>query len=333
MTAHRKLALRLTLPKHWPLAVRSGMLHVISLAQFAAVYSRSWAADSVNQRVRLKTELECARQQIALLREEVRIKDARMARILPRHRPRYPPSERMAILELRAARGWSLKQAARTFHLTAATISSWLKRIDENGPQSLVQFQSPVNRFPDFVGYVVRRLKTLCPSMGKVKLAETLARAGLHLGSTTVGRMLKEPNKTIDTPPAQGLDDSPTGRIVTAKRRNHLWHIDLTVVPTGAGLWCSWLPLALPQRWPFCWWVVCAVDHLPRLSRLVSWQGHQAAALRRHRKTWFDRRNREIHSHDENDARQSASGAIPALQVPRELLAITEWYKMIFSTR
>jgi hypothetical protein len=31
-------------------------------------------------------------------------KDARMARINPHRRPYYPPTERMAILELRAAR-------------------------------------------------------------------------------------------------------------------------------------------------------------------------------------------------------------------------------------
>ncbi len=50
---------------------------------------------------------------------------------------------------------------------------------------------APVNKFPDFVAHCVRNLKTLSPTLGKVKIAETLARAGLHLGTTTVGRMLK----------------------------------------------------------------------------------------------------------------------------------------------
>jgi len=49
----------------------------------------------------------------------------------------------------------------------------------------------PVNKFPDFVRHIVCRLKVLCPSLGKVKLAQVLARAGLHLCATTVGRMLK----------------------------------------------------------------------------------------------------------------------------------------------
>ena len=38
----------------------------------------------------------------------------------------------------------------------------------------------------------VQQLKSLCPSMVKMKIAEVLARAGFHLGGTTVGRILKE---------------------------------------------------------------------------------------------------------------------------------------------
>jgi hypothetical protein len=88
------------------------MLHVISLAQYATAYTRSWAADSTNARVRIKAEYDRAQQEILLLREEICIKDARMALISPHRRPYYPPTERMAILGLRAARGWSRQQAA-----------------------------------------------------------------------------------------------------------------------------------------------------------------------------------------------------------------------------
>jgi hypothetical protein len=77
--------------------------------------------------------------------------------------------------------------------VTPATITSWTGRLDEEGPATLVQMREPVNRFPDFVAYLVRRLKTLCPTMGKVRIAQVLARAGLHLGSTTVARMLATP--------------------------------------------------------------------------------------------------------------------------------------------
>jgi transposase len=252
---------QIPLPRGWKQHVRSSVLHVISLAQYATVYTRSWAADSVNCRVRLRAELDRANQEHLLLQEELRIKDARMMRIDPQRRPHYPPVERMAILQLRAARGWSLEQAAGIFHLTAPTISSWIKRLEEEGADALVQLHRPVNRFPDFVRYVVQRLKTLCPTMGKRMLAQTLARAGLHLSTTTVGRILNE--KPV-SPPQTTEQTTSTGRVVTAKRPNHVWHIDLTVVPAGIGMWCAWLPFALPQRWPFCWWVLIVVDHFSR---------------------------------------------------------------------
>jgi transposase InsO family protein len=98
--------------------------------------------------------------------------------------------------------------------------------------------------------------------LGKVKIAQTLARAGLHLGSTTVGRILKE--KPHHEPSASVDEVANEGRIVTAKYANHVWHTDLTIVPTCLGYWCSWSPFALPQRWPFAFWVALAIDHFSR---------------------------------------------------------------------
>ncbi len=72
-----------------------------------------------------------------------------MARIDPHRRPHYPPTERMAILELRAARGWPLEQTARAFQVTAVTVASWMQRVEEQGPDGLVQLREPVNKFPD----------------------------------------------------------------------------------------------------------------------------------------------------------------------------------------
>jgi putative transposase len=57
-------------------------------------------------------------------------------------------------------------------------------------------------------------------------------------------------------------------RTVTAKYPNHVWHVDLTAVPTVPGFWVPWPPCSLPQVWPFCWWVVAAVDHFSR--RLIA---------------------------------------------------------------
>ncbi|MCH8852720.1 MAG: transposase [Planctomycetes bacterium] len=235
------------------------MLHVISLAQYALAHTRSWAVNSQVARVRLKAENDQLRQHAALLTEELRIKDARMMRIPAQSRPHYLPTDRMSILEVRAAHGWSMQQTADAFLVTTATIAFWMSRLDEQGVDALVQNREPVNRFPEFVRYAVQRLKTLCPTLGKVKIAEVLCRAGLHLGATTVGRILKESPRS--TPRKAS---AATARAVTAKRPNHVWHIDLTTVPTGGGFWAPWLPFAVPQRWPFAWWLAVIVDHYSR---------------------------------------------------------------------
>jgi hypothetical protein len=66
-------------------------------------------------RVCLKADKDQLQEEIALLRAEIRLKDARMACLPALRRPHYPPAERLEILELRAARGWSLERRPMRF--------------------------------------------------------------------------------------------------------------------------------------------------------------------------------------------------------------------------
>ena len=95
---------RIPLPKGWHSYATSAVLHTIALAHYAIVYARAWAADSINARVRFAAENDRLHEECALLREEIRLKDHRIAQIPPQRRPHYGPQERMAILELRAPR-------------------------------------------------------------------------------------------------------------------------------------------------------------------------------------------------------------------------------------
>jgi putative transposase len=251
----------LPVPKNWRRSIRSALLHVIALAKYTLVYTRSWAGNSSSGRVRLAAKANQFEQAIALLREEIRIKDARMERIPAGQRPHYQPTERLAILELRAARGWSLAQTSRAFQVTTNTVASWSARLDEEGPDALLRTPEPVNKFPDFVRHIVKRLQTLCPRLGKVKIAQMLARAGLHLGTSTVGRLRRQPPMHQVPPPVEPM---PSARRVTAKRPNHVWHVDLTTVPTAAGFWAPWLPFAVLQVWPFCWCLAVVIDGYSR---------------------------------------------------------------------
>src|SRR5688572_1156060 len=103
------------LPEAWPAIVKTGVVHAIALARVGVTRIRGWCADSRLGRVRLAAQAERLRAEVALLREELRIKDARMAKIPARERPHYPPPERLAVLQLRAARGWTLEEAAARF--------------------------------------------------------------------------------------------------------------------------------------------------------------------------------------------------------------------------
>jgi hypothetical protein len=62
---------QIPLPKGWPETVKSAVLHVISLAQFATAFTRGWAADSPNGRMRLTAKNDRVNAETAILREEV----------------------------------------------------------------------------------------------------------------------------------------------------------------------------------------------------------------------------------------------------------------------
>jgi len=250
----------LSLPRNWSKLVRSGVLHAVSLAHAAVTLSWSRAASRGSPH-RQRAEIDRLRAEITHLKEEMAIKDSRWGRHSPRRRPHYGPVFRMRILRLRAARGWTVAQTAERFLVTENTIENWMRRLDDAGEAALVRLEEPVNKLPDFVAHLVRHLKVLSPSLGKVRIAQMLARAGLHLSASTVRRMLKRDLSRDDPAPEMPVI---RGRTVRARRPNHTWHVDLTVIPTVPGLWIPWLPFARIQRWPFCWWAAVAVDHASR---------------------------------------------------------------------
>ena len=144
------------LPRGWTKVVRSGVLHAISVASAAMTHTWSQASSSRSSRARERADADRLRTEVALLTEELALKDARWARVPARRRPHYGPILRMRILELRAARGWSNAQTAERFLVTEDPIATWMRRLDREGEAGLVQVGEPVNKFPAFVGYLVR---------------------------------------------------------------------------------------------------------------------------------------------------------------------------------
>lgn len=147
---------QIPVPRQWTSCVKSAFLHTISLASAAFTSTCALALKRKATVTRLKAELAQAYQEIALLQEEMQIKDERFRRISAHRRPYYTPIQRLQILKLRAARRWSLCQTAKAFLLSELTIFSWTKRMDEEGEKALIRIKEPVSRFPDFVRSIVR---------------------------------------------------------------------------------------------------------------------------------------------------------------------------------
>ena len=88
----------------------------------------------------------------------------------------YPPTERMAILALKATPRLVARTSEPRVPCDRGNDRLLKKRVDAQGPNALVQLREPVSKFPDCVRFVVQQLKALCPTMGKRKIPGTLAR-------------------------------------------------------------------------------------------------------------------------------------------------------------
>ncbi len=117
------MTIKICVPRTWKRRVMSSMLHAISLARYCMASIQGKAATSSSSRIRLQRRVDQLEQENGLLREEMRIKNARMSRLAPHRRPYYVSIERVAILELCAARGWTAAEIADHFQITENTIS------------------------------------------------------------------------------------------------------------------------------------------------------------------------------------------------------------------
>ncbi len=245
-------------PRGWKKRVKRVLLNVLSLGRVCTAVLEAEDALSADPESRSRGRNAAILRENELLKEELRLKDMRMFRVPGRRRPHYSPTDRMAILEIRAARGWSTGESAQRFHVSEATIASWLRKSDDLDSERLLKLREPVNKFPDLVRLAVRRLKAMCPRLGKDKIAEMFCRAGVEISSSTVSRIVKEPAPAAPPPAAKQA-------LVRAKSANEAWLIDLTAVPIGGfGFWISWLPFSVPLCWPFCYWVGAVVDMYSR---------------------------------------------------------------------
>ena len=254
---------KIPLPDGWTDVALDALLHVIALARLAIINARNWPPDAVDLNVRAKCDrLE---SENALLGQELAIKDARFSRIPSHKRPAYLPSERLQILMLKSALGLNNTQLSKRFHVSVQTIRTWFRRLRSN--DGLLEMPEQVTRYPDYLRCVVQQLKATYSLLGRQKVADILARTGLHMSGSTVGRIVNEPPIDPSKIESPEKPESPNPqREIIANYSDHVWSLDFTEVPTETGFWVPWKPNSITQCWPYCWHVLNLVDHFSRRS-------------------------------------------------------------------
>ena len=202
----------------------------------ACQLARARLASAASPIVRLLAQRDQEATEGDLLRREVEIFRAQREGIPPHLRPDYRPEQRLAILQLRRLRGWSIQKTAKHFVLHRNTIRAWVRAAEGKGRSSLLAGAVVWNRIDEAVRWATHELRRLCPEpeFGTRSIARQVLRASVQISRSTVQRVLREPEPFRPRRPARPAMALPMGEkphhLLTPKRINRVWHIDLLSV-------------------------------------------------------------------------------------------------------
>jgi transposase InsO family protein len=198
-------------------------------------------ASAASPVLRLLVQRDQAITETELLRRELAILRAQRNRIAPHRRPDYAPSQRLAILQLRRLRGWTIVQTADHFVLHPNTVRSWISAAEGGKKTRLFADALSWNRIDDAVRWAVQEIRRFCPEpeFGTRTMARHLIRAGIAISRSTVQRVLREETPTPSSPHKHAAMAVPLGEepdhLLTPTEPNHVWHMDFTCLRI---LWC-----------------------------------------------------------------------------------------------
>jgi putative transposase len=161
---------------------------------------------------------------------------ARMRRVPARHRPHYVPTERYQVLMQMRFHGMTIQEAADELLVSQQTIARWIdeatREPDKESIGTLLRAKPPLMRYSDGERDLVAAMSRVGFG-GNLKIAQTLARAGVKISKETVRRYRKKPRKPGGPAPEV---TKLVGRILRAKRPGHIWMLDLTEIRGLFGL-------------------------------------------------------------------------------------------------
>jgi hypothetical protein len=160
-----------------------------------------------------------------------RILRERMYRLDNRHRNRYTPRERFLIVLYKVTYGLTAEQTASEFVVSPQTVKRWIDQAVREPCKRTIG--SLLKAVPPLMGYsdVLQDQVAVMDEMGfggNLRIAQTLARAGVKLSRETIRRWRNQGRMP------GGADARPrptkTGPILKAKYPNHIWMLDITEI-------------------------------------------------------------------------------------------------------
>jgi putative transposase len=187
-------------------------------------------ASAASPVLRLLVQRDYAISEIELYRRELNILRSQRMELPPHRRPDYRPEQRLAILQLRHLRGWSIGKTARRLVVHPNTIRSWIKAVEGHGNARVLSGAIVWNRIDDAVRWAAHELRRLCPEVkfGSRTIARHLVRAGIAMSRSSVQRVLREPCpvRPRRAPMAVAAGVKPH-HLLKPKYANQIWHMDL----------------------------------------------------------------------------------------------------------
>lgn len=247
--------------------------------------ARARLASGSSPILRLLAQRDQEATEVDLLRRELDILRAQRQGLQPQRRPHYRPAQRLAILQLRRLRGWSIKTTAERFVLHRNTVRSWIRALEGKGQPNLLNGAVVWNRIDDAVRWAIHELRRLCPEpeFGTRSIARHVLRASVQVSRSTVQRVLREPEPPRPHRPARPGMAAPVGviphHLLRPERMNRVWHIDLLSVQV---LWLRFIVAAIQDgfsRKLLCLRVYHRTPRARDLVALVSARRRSSASL------------------------------------------------------
>ena len=218
----------------WPRRLRYLLDSIACIWMQSYQLVRGRAAGSPSSTIRLMAERDDALWHAAFLEREVAVFRRRIGAMNPHKRPPLQPQDRFEILQIIRLRGWSLKTAAKRFVVHYNSLGAW--RREFLGGKDVGRFfgPAPFNKLGDTARWLVHEVRRMCPHLatGTRTIANMIVQTGVQVSRSTVQRVLREkkPRRPARTAlPPEGR--KPYG-LLTPKRINRTWHLDLSAVRT-----------------------------------------------------------------------------------------------------